>query len=103
MRSRSGQALPLKTGEGAEAIAPGIWLLHGQGQSFVAETSAGLVVVDAGPGGKVTAAMIEALRRFRCDHQKFEELRHRCACAEHREVLREHFDGMKKAKKAGRK
>lgn len=60
----SGQALPLKTGEGAEAIAPGIWLLHGQGQSFVAETSAGLVVVDAGPGGKVTAAMIEALRRF---------------------------------------
>lgn len=62
-RASTGQALPLKTGEGAEAVAPGIWLLHGQGQSFVAETSAGLVVVDAGPGGKVTAAMIEALRR----------------------------------------
>ena len=54
---------PLKTGAGAEQVAPGIWVLHGQGQSFVAETSAGLVVVDAGPGGKVTAAMIEALRR----------------------------------------
>lgn len=53
---------PLKTGAGVEPIAPGLWLLHGQGQSFVAETSAGLVVVDAGPGGKVTAAMIEALR-----------------------------------------
>lgn len=55
--------LPLKTGEGCESVAPGIWLLHGQGQSFVAETSVGLVVVDAGPGGKVTAAMIASLRR----------------------------------------
>lgn len=54
--------LPLKTGEGAESVAPGIWLLHGQGQSLVAQTSVGLVVVDAGPGGKVTAAMIDALR-----------------------------------------
>ncbi len=59
----AGTGLPLKTGEGAQPVAPGIWLLHGQGQSFVAETSAGLVVVDAGPGGKVTAGMIEALRR----------------------------------------
>jgi alkyl sulfatase BDS1-like metallo-beta-lactamase superfamily hydrolase len=59
----AGDSLPLKTGEGVEPVAPGIWLLHGQGQSFVAETSAGLVVVDAGPGGKVTAAMIDALRR----------------------------------------
>lgn len=58
-----GDSLPLKTGEGAQAIGPGLWLLHGQGQSFVADTSAGLVVVDAGPGGKITAAMIEALRR----------------------------------------
>lgn len=57
------EALPLKTGEGVEPLAPGVWLLHGQGQSFVAETSVGLVVVDAGPGGKVTAVMIEALRR----------------------------------------
>jgi len=58
-----GELFPLKTGDGAEQVAPGIWVLHGQGQSFVAETSAGLVVVDAGPGGKVTAGMIEALRR----------------------------------------
>lgn len=55
--------LPLKTGEGSESVAPGIWLLHGQGQSFVAETSVGLVVADAGPGGKVTAAMIASLRQ----------------------------------------
>ncbi|MGH6625668.1 MAG: alkyl sulfatase dimerization domain-containing protein [Burkholderiaceae bacterium] len=53
---------PLRTGTGAAAIGPGLWVLHGQGQSFVAETSAGLVVVDAGPGGKVTDAMIAALR-----------------------------------------
>lgn len=59
----AGDSLPLKTGEGVDPVAPGIWLLHGQGQSFVVETSAGLVVVDAGPGGKVTTAMIEALRR----------------------------------------
>lgn len=57
------EALPLKTGVGAESVAPDIWLLHGQGQSFVAETSVGLVVVDAGPGGKVTAGMIASLRR----------------------------------------
>lgn len=59
----AGTGLPLKTGEGFESVAHGIWLLHGQGQSFVAETSVGLVVVDAGPGGKVTEAMIQSLRR----------------------------------------
>lgn len=53
---------PLRTGTGVQAIAPGLWVLHGQGQSFVAETSAGLVVIDAGPGGHVTDAMITALR-----------------------------------------
>lgn len=62
----AGGSLPLKTGEGVESVAAGIWLLHGQGQSLVAETSAGLVVIDAGPGGEVTARMIEALRR--CSH-----------------------------------
>jgi uncharacterized sulfatase len=55
--------LPLRTGEGSEPVAPGIWLLHGQGQSFVAETSVGLVVVDAGPGGNITDDMIASLRR----------------------------------------
>jgi alkyl sulfatase BDS1-like metallo-beta-lactamase superfamily hydrolase len=59
----SGKSAPLTTGHGAEQVATGIWLLHGQGQSFVAETSVGLVVVDAGPGGEVTASMIDALRQ----------------------------------------
>lgn len=58
----SNEKSPLRTGTGAQAIAPGLWVLHGQGQSFVAETSAGLVVIDAGSGGKLTSAMIAALR-----------------------------------------
>ena len=49
----AGIGLPLKTGEGVQPVAPGLWLLHGQGQSFVAETSAGLVVVDAGQVGSI--------------------------------------------------
>ena len=54
----------LVTGTGSETIAPGLYLLHGQGQSFVAETDVGLVVIDAGPGGKVTRAMIDSLRQL---------------------------------------
>lgn len=57
-----GSRSPLRTGTGIEAVGEGLWVLHGQGQSFVAETSAGLVVIDAGPGGAVTHAMITALR-----------------------------------------
>ncbi|MBX3620028.1 MAG: MBL fold metallo-hydrolase [Rhizobacter sp.] len=53
---------PLVSGQGIERVAEGLYLLHGQGQSFVAETDVGLVVVDAGPGGSVTRGMIEALR-----------------------------------------
>lgn len=52
----------LVTGEGLRPVAPGIWVLHGQGQSFVVELEAGLVLVDAGPGGKTTRRMIAALR-----------------------------------------
>ncbi|MHA7682574.1 alkyl sulfatase dimerization domain-containing protein [Cupriavidus sp. PET2-C1] len=52
----------LVTGTGCEAVAEGVWLLHGQGQSFVADVGGGLLVVDAGPGGKVTRGMIAALR-----------------------------------------
>jgi alkyl sulfatase BDS1-like metallo-beta-lactamase superfamily hydrolase len=52
----------LVTGEGLRPVAPGIWVLHGQGQSFVVELDAGLVLVDAGPGGKTTRRMIAALR-----------------------------------------
>ena len=52
----------LITGKGIDRIAEGVWLLHGQGQTFVADVGNGLLVVDSGPGGSVTAGMIEALR-----------------------------------------
>lgn len=52
----------LITGRGIDAIGDGIWLLHGQGQSFVADVGGGLLVVDSGPGGGVTAGMIDVLR-----------------------------------------
>lgn len=52
----------LVTGDGMRPVAPGIWVLHGQGQSFVVELDVGLVLVDAGPGGKTTRRMIAALR-----------------------------------------
>ena len=54
----------LIVGTGTETVAPGLHILRGQGQSFVAETDAGLVVIDAGPGGAVTQGMIESLRRI---------------------------------------
>ncbi|WP_399680119.1 alkyl sulfatase dimerization domain-containing protein [Xenophilus sp.] len=54
----------LITGTGSETVAPGLHILRGQGQSFVAETDAGLVVIDAGPGGGVTRGMIDSLRRI---------------------------------------
>ena len=44
----------LVTAEGTEAVAPGAWILHGQGQSMVFELDVGLVVVAAGPGGPRT-------------------------------------------------
>lgn len=52
----------LLVGTGSETVAPCLHMLRGQGQSFVAETDAGLVVVDAGPGGSVTQGMIDSLR-----------------------------------------
>lgn len=54
----------LIVGTGTETVAPGLHILRGQGQSFVAETDAGLVVVDAGPGGAVTQGMIDAVRQL---------------------------------------
>ncbi len=54
----------LIVGTGTETVAPGLHILRGQGQSFVAETDAGLVVIDAGPGGPVTQGMIESLRKL---------------------------------------
>ncbi|RJF95534.1 alkyl sulfatase dimerization domain-containing protein [Noviherbaspirillum saxi] len=62
MTSEMDEGIPLVTGTGIEPIAAGVWLLRGQGQSFVAEIDEGLVVVDAGPGGRVTRGMIEHLR-----------------------------------------
>ncbi len=53
----------LITGEGTEPVAPGVWILRGQGNSIVFELGEGLVLVDAGPGGRATAGMIEALRK----------------------------------------
>ena len=52
----------LITGEGMREVAPGLWVLHGQGQSFVAQIDGGLLLVDTGPGGRVTRNMIDALR-----------------------------------------
>ena len=52
----------LVRGEGIEVVAPGVWILQGQGNSLVVELDAGLVIVDSGPGGRVTAGMIRALR-----------------------------------------
>lgn len=52
----------LITGEGVDAVAPGLWIVRGQGNTFVAEIDAGLVVIDSGPGGKVTRGMIDSLR-----------------------------------------
>lgn len=54
----------LIVGTGTETVAPGLHILRGQGQSFVAETDAGLVVIDAGPGGPVTQGMIDAVRQL---------------------------------------
>lgn len=54
----------LLVGTGSETVAPGLHILRGQGQSFVAETDVGLVVIDAGPGGSVTQSMIESLRQL---------------------------------------
>jgi alkyl sulfatase BDS1-like metallo-beta-lactamase superfamily hydrolase len=62
MTSGLDDGIPLVTGTGIEPVAAGVWLLKGQGQSFVAEIDEGLVVVDSGPGGRVTRGMIEHLR-----------------------------------------
>ena len=53
----------LITGEGTEPVAQGVWILRGQGNSIVFALDVGLVIVDSGPGGRVTAGMITALRK----------------------------------------
>lgn len=65
MSSTQEQEKPfLIVGSGTETVAPGLHILRGQGQSFVAETDVGLVVIDAGPGGAVTQGMIDAVREL---------------------------------------
>jgi len=54
----------LIVGQGSQKVADGLYILYGQGQSFAAQTDAGWVVVDAGPGGSVTQSMIESLRQI---------------------------------------
>ena len=43
-------------------VVPGVHTLGGQGNTVAIETRQGVVLVDAGPGGSVTRAMIEHLR-----------------------------------------
>ncbi len=45
-------------------LVPGVHTLGGQGNSLAIETQRGVVVVDAGPGGSVTRAMIARLREL---------------------------------------
>jgi uncharacterized sulfatase len=44
--------------------APGVWTLGGQGNSLAVSTGEGIVLVDAGPGGEITARMIACLREL---------------------------------------
>lgn len=50
--------------ENARPVVEGVYILPAQGNAFAAETGDGVVIVDSGPGGKVTARMIESLRGF---------------------------------------
>ncbi|AEI82998.1 beta-lactamase domain containing protein (plasmid) [Cupriavidus necator N-1] len=45
-------------------LIPGVHTLGGQGNSLAIETARGVVIVDAGPGGGVTRAMITRLREL---------------------------------------
>ncbi len=68
-----------------DALADIIWFIKGR-------MSAGC--------GELGTNHIEALRRFRCDHPKIADLRHRCHSAEQREKIAAHFASLpKKGKK----
>jgi alkyl sulfatase BDS1-like metallo-beta-lactamase superfamily hydrolase len=45
-------------------LVPGVHTIGGQGNSLAIETARGVIVVDAGPGGGVTRAMIARLREL---------------------------------------
>jgi uncharacterized sulfatase len=50
--------------EGAKPVVDGLYILPAQGNALAVETGDGLVIVDSGPGGKVTVRMINSLRGF---------------------------------------
>jgi uncharacterized sulfatase len=45
-------------------VVDGIYILPAQGNALAVETGDGVVIVDSGPGGKVTVRMINSLRGF---------------------------------------
>jgi alkyl sulfatase BDS1-like metallo-beta-lactamase superfamily hydrolase len=59
--SRQGLGV-LRPDDARADVVPGVHLLAGQGNSVAVETQRGVVLVDAGPGGRTTGAMIEWLR-----------------------------------------
>ena len=60
-RKAGADRTPLDTGSGIEPVAAGVCCCAARDRA-VAEIDEGLVVVDAGPGGRVTAGMIASLR-----------------------------------------
>ncbi|MEZ5649510.1 MAG: alkyl sulfatase dimerization domain-containing protein [Burkholderiaceae bacterium] len=52
----------LKGREGTRTVLPGIHILAAQGNALAVETAQGVVLMDSGPGGRVTARMITELR-----------------------------------------
>ncbi len=50
--------------EGVKEVTQGIHILPGQGNCLSVDVGDGIVLVDSGPGGPVTRAMIETLREF---------------------------------------
>lgn len=48
--------------ESFKHVAPGVWILPGNGNAFAVEGDEGVVLMDSGPGHKATKKMIESLR-----------------------------------------
>ncbi|MFV0473436.1 MAG: alkyl sulfatase dimerization domain-containing protein [Pikeienuella sp.] len=57
----------LSGAEGVREISPEILILPGQGNALAVRTDSGVVLVDSGPGGRATAAMIRHLRDWTDD------------------------------------
>lgn len=50
--------------EGVKEVAPGVHILPGQGNCLSVDIGEGIVIVDSGPGGSTTHAMITSLREL---------------------------------------